>query len=296
MPTTAQSKNSVGSSVDRRKLEQVVSFTTMMVHVDVERDCEQRVQLALALADRFQAALIGVAGLALRPAFAAGGVVVYHEPTEHESRTVSARLDEMGGRFRVQGQHLKQVEWRTALELPYELMSREARAADLIIVGARHTGHSVHDLVDPGVILLRAGRPVLVVPDTIAPLQLRRVVVAWKDTRECRRAVRDALPFLQQAKEVLIVGIGESESESNAKKTLFDVGSYLLRHGVVVAHEIWRQARGPVAAELLHLVRDEGADVIVAGGYRHSRLGEWIFGGVTHELLASSPVCCMLSH
>src|SRR5262249_42403904 len=53
---------------------------------------------------------------------------------------------------------------------------------------------------------------------------------------------------------------------------------------------------GTVAAELLHLVRDEDADLIVAGGYGHSRLGEWIFGGVTHELLASSPVCCLLSH
>jgi nucleotide-binding universal stress UspA family protein len=61
-------------------------------------------------------------------------------------------------------------------------------------------------------------------------------------------------------------------------------------------HDVWRQARGPVAAELLRLVRDEGADLIVAGGYGHSRLGEWIFGGVTHELLVSSPVCCMLSH
>jgi nucleotide-binding universal stress UspA family protein len=273
-----------------------MSFTTMMVHVDVERDCEQRVQLALALADRFQAALIGVAGLALRPAFVAGGIVVYHEPTEHECRAASARLADMGGRFRVKGKHLKQVEWRTALELPYELVSREARAADLIIVGARHTGHSVHDLIDPGVILLRAGRPVLVVPDTVAPLHLRRVAVAWKDTRECRRAVRDALPFLQQAKEVLLVGIGEGESESSAKRTLSDVAAYLLRHRVAAAHEIWRQARGPVPAELLRLVRDEEVDLIVAGGYGHSRLGEWTFGGVTHELLASSPVCCMLSH
>src|SRR5262249_49334117 len=108
--TTARSETSVGSFLDRGQPNEAMSFTTMMVHLDVERDCEQRVQLALALADRFQAALIGVAGLALRPAFAAGGVVVYHEPTEHESRTVSARLDEMGGRFRVQGQHLKQVE------------------------------------------------------------------------------------------------------------------------------------------------------------------------------------------
>jgi nucleotide-binding universal stress UspA family protein len=271
-------------------------FTTMMVHLDIERDCEQRVQLALALADRFQAALIGLAGLALRPAFAAGGVVVYHEPTEHECRAASARLEDMGKRFRAQGQHLKQVEWRTALELPYELVSREARAADLIIVGARHTGGNMQDLADPGVILLRAGRPVLVVPDTVAPLQLRRAVVAWKDTRECRRAVRDALPFLQRAKEVLLVGIGEGEAESNAKRTLSDAAGYLLRHRVAAVHDVWRQARGPVAAELLRLVQDEGADLIVAGGYGHSRLGEWIFGGVTHELLVSSPVCCMLSH
>jgi nucleotide-binding universal stress UspA family protein len=296
MATTAQSESSVGSLLDRRKPEQTMSFATMMVHVDVERDSEQRVQLALALADRFQAALIGVAGLALRPAFAAGGVVVYHEPTEHDCRTAISRFDAMGKKFRTQGQHLKQVEWRTALELPHELVSREARAADLIIVGARHTGHSVHDLADPGVILLRAGRPVLVVPDTVAPLQLRRAVIAWKDTRECRRAVRDALPFLQLAKEVLIVGIGEGESESNAKRNLSDVAAYLVRHRVCVAHEVWREARGPVAAEFLHLARDEGADLIVAGGYGHSRLGEWVFGGVTHELLTSGPVCCMLSH
>ena len=280
---------------DRGTLEQMSSFATIMVHVDVVRDCEPRVQLALALADRFQTTLIGVAGLTLRPAFAAGGLVVYHEPTQDDCRAVSARLDDLGRRFRTKGQHLKQVEWRTALELPYELVSREARAADLIIVGARHPGGNVHDLVDPGVLLLRTGRPLLVVPDVVAPPQLRRVAVAWKETRECRRAVRDALPFLQRAEEILILGIDEGQPET-AKGYLSDVAGYLRRHGVVVAREVWRQARGPIAAELLHLVRDEGADLIVAGGYGHSRLGEWIFGGVTHELLASSPVCCLLSH
>ena len=202
----------------------------------------------------------------------------------------------MGKKFRDQGQCLEQVEWRTALESPYELISREARAADLVIVGARHAAGEMRDLVDPGVVLLRAGRPVLVVPDIIAPLQLRRAVVAWKDTRECRRAVRDALPFLQEAKEVLLVEIGESEAKARAKSALADVATYLVRHRVIVADQIWRQAHGPAASELLDLVRDEGADLIVAGGYGHSRLGEWIFGGVTHELLASSPVCCMLSH
>jgi nucleotide-binding universal stress UspA family protein len=288
----AQSKEP--AFLDARKSDTAMSFATIMVHVDVGRDSEQRVQLALALAERFRASLIGVAGLALQPAFAAGGIVIYREATEDDCRALRAYLDEIGRRFRGKGQHLKQIEWRTALELPHELVSREARAADLIIVGTRHTGGNVHDLVDPGAILLRAGRPVLVVPPTAAPPPLHRVLVAWKDTRECRRAVRDALPFLQRAKEVLILGIDEGQPET-AKTHLADVAGYLRRYGVA-AREMWRQARGPVAAELLRLARDESADLIVAGGYGHSRLGEWIFGGVTHELLGSTPVCCLLSH
>jgi nucleotide-binding universal stress UspA family protein len=108
--------------------------------------------------------------------------------------------------------------------------------------------------------------------------------------------VGDALPVLKQAKEVLLVEIGEDASKSEDKRSLADIARYLARHGVVVAEEIWRRARGPAATELLELVRAENADLIVAGGYGHSRLGEWIFGGVTHRLLASSPVCCLLSH
>jgi nucleotide-binding universal stress UspA family protein len=273
-----------------------MSYATMMVHLDVDRDSEQRVQLALALADRFEASLIGIAGLALRPAFSAGGVVVFAEPSEGDLRQTTASLDEMGKKFLTQGQDLKHVEWRFALKPPSELLIREARAADLVIVGTRHAGDNRNDFFDPGIVLLRAGRPILLVPDIVHPLNLRRVVIAWKDTRECRRAVRDALPFLQSAKEVLILELGEDGSESGARKALADAGSYLARHRVVVADEIWRRARGPVATELLCFVQDEKADLIVAGGYGHSRLGEWIFGGVTHELLARSPVCCLLSH
>jgi nucleotide-binding universal stress UspA family protein len=276
-----------------------MSYATMMVHVDAEHDSEQRVQLALDLAERFEATLIGIAGLALRPAFASSGIVIYGEPTERELQYMRVRLEEMGRKFCGQGQCLKQVEWRSALELPNELVARQARAADLVIVGPRHPA-SAHlgrsDLIDPGVILLRAGRPVLVVPDIVTPHAFQRVMVAWKDTCECRRAVRDALPFLHQAKEVLLLGIGEGNAQPEAKKHLADVGRYLARHRVSVAAEVARSARGTVATELLNFARDEQADLIVAGGYGHSRLGEWMFGGVTHELLAPGHVCCLLSH
>src|SRR5262249_981453 len=168
-----------------------MSFSTLMVHVDIERDCEQRVQVALALAGRFQATLIGVAGSALWPAFMAGDVALTTS-NEYDAQKVMARFDERGNAFRAQGRSLKQSEWRSALESSGELLLREGRAADLLIIGRRRSGGDY----DPGVIVLRAGRPILLVPDTVAALPLRRVVVAWKDTRECRRAVRDALPFL----------------------------------------------------------------------------------------------------
>ena len=268
-----------------------MSFATMLVHVDIEHDSERRIELAISLADRFQATLIGVAGCALWPAFIAGDVGLT-ESGQYDLQKVAARFDETGKTFRARGRSLERIEWRSALEPPGELLLREARAADLLIVGRRHSENDA----DPGVIVLRAGRPVLLAPDTVAALPLRRVVVAWKDTRECRRAVRDALPFLQQAKEVLLVGMGEHKSQSHGKKELADVAAYLVRHRVIVAAEVWRRPQRPVAAELLHVVKEEKADLIVAGCYGHSRLGEWIFGGVTRELLTASPVCCLLSH
>src|SRR5215475_6369577 len=246
---TTRSERSVGS-------EQSTSFSTMMVHVDVEHDSERRVALAIGLADRFQSALIGVAGCALWPAFMAGDVELT-ESNQYDLQKVTARLEQRGKKFRAQGRSLKQIEWRSAVEPPGELLLREARAADLLVIGRGRSG----DDLDPGVIVLRAGRPVLLVPDTVAALPLRRVVVAWKDTRESRRAVRDALPFLQEAKEVVLVEVGEDESQSQAKKNLADVAAYLVRHGVIVAAEVWRQPRRSAAAELLHVVQEEKADL-----------------------------------
>ena len=202
-----------------------MSIAAIMVHVDVERDCEQRVQFALDLADRFQAALIGVAGLPLRPAFAAGGVVIYREPTQDDyaPRRPASRRWERSSAFRAS----ISSRWNGAPLLNYRPSSSCGRPGRRTSSwsGRRARGRNVRDLVEPGVILLRAGRPVLVVPDVIGPLQLRRVVVACKDTRECRRAVRDALPFLREAKEVLVVEIGEEDSKSEDKRNLADIAT-----------------------------------------------------------------------
>lgn len=75
-----------------------------------------------------------------------------------------------------------------------------------------------------------------------------------------------------------------------------DVGRYLNRHHITGGARVILHRDGSAAALLIRLTQDEGADLLVTGAYGHSRLGEWIFGGVTHELLATSPICCLMSH
>jgi len=168
----------------------------------------------------------------------------------------------------------------------------EARAADLLVVGRQ--AEDVARSLDPGSVVLRAGRPVIVVPPNIDTLEAARIIVGWKDTREARRALRDALPFLQRAEAVTIVEVSETEARAHARAA--DVTRYLGRHKVQVGPSIAARTKGGVADELIRLAKVEGADLIVAGAYGHSRLGEWAFGGVTRDLLASSPVCCLFSH
>lgn len=273
-----------------------MSFAVLMVHVEIEPFSTRRVALAVDLAERFHAALIGVAGWAPRPAFAAEGVVIDAALTTRELDDMRARLAQTEAAFRLAAKPLRHVEWRGGLEFPIELVLRSARAADLLVLGRVPTAGDRYNALDLGSALLRAGRPVLAVPPEVDRLSARRIVVAWKDTRECRRALVDALPFLFEADQVLLLEVCERGTEAEAERRLEDVTAYLVRHRVAVGAKAYLHAKGTIAATLLGFVEDEKADLLVAGGYGHSRLGEWIFGGVTRELLEKSPVCCLLSH
>ena len=274
-----------------------MSYKILITHLDLDEGGEGRVSLAAALAQRFDAALIGVSAWAPSPAFGADGAMIESMPELPDLAVMEDLLKARGDRFRaIAG---KAAEWRSGIELPTEFVVRECRAADLLILGG-----SPHPMlrdpyggVDPGAVLLRAGRPILLVPPGVASLAGKRIAVAWKDTREARRAMTDALPLLQQAEMVAIVEICAPEEEASTRPRLADVRQFLARHGVGTACEHVRPIEeGTATSSLLGFVRDEAIDLIVAGGYGHSRLGEWIFGGVTRDLLTHSPVCCLLSH
>jgi nucleotide-binding universal stress UspA family protein len=188
------------------------------------------------------------------------------------------------------------MEWRSALAWPTDFVARNARAADLIVTGPQAAAADATSRVDTGDLVMRAGRPVLVVPPGAEFLRLNSVVVAWKDTREARRAVNDALPLLHKAREVIVVELlDEGADKAAAKARVDDVARWLVRREIS-ASSIATRALVGVTNRLTTLAQDEGAGIIVAGAYGHSRFQEWVFGGVTRDLLTQQSCCALLSH
>jgi nucleotide-binding universal stress UspA family protein len=134
------------------------------------------------------------------------------------------------------------------------------------------------------------------VPPASKPGKFETIFVAWKNTREAARAVAEAMPFLQRASQV-IVGLVEEEgaSEQFGIEPGADIGRYLSRHGV--AAEI-RPINGWVYAgeALLNEAQRTGAQMIVMGGYGHSRFREWVLGGATRHLLTHAGVPVLMAH
>jgi nucleotide-binding universal stress UspA family protein len=275
-----------------------MSYAAIMVQVDVDGELNGRVRLAAQLADRFQSHLIGISSWMPRPPFMVEGVNIDPELTDADLQRMSDALTKRGEAFKVAvGLDERRVDWRCAREFPSEYIAREARAADVVIISREREAFDPYVFPDPGALLLRVGRPVLAVPPGIDTLSGRRVVVAWKDTREARRAIEDALPFLHRADDVIVAEVCESSDEvASCQNRLRDVAQYLGRHRIKAVAERVRPVEGTIVNSLIKLAQAESSDLIVAGAYGHSRLGEWVFGGVTQALLAHSPVCCLFSH
>jgi len=271
-----------------------VTFATLMVHVDIEPKCDARVRLAAKLAERFASTLIGISACILPPYPAEGAYFVTKEFVEQERQDMRASLKRAEAAFRTAAGNTSRLEWRSEIELPENYIVSEARAADLIIAG-RESPRDVCRSLDPGAAALRTGRPLLAVPPGVDVLKADRILIGWKETREARRALQDSLPLLHVAKSISIAAVCDKDTEATSRRHIDDVVQYLARHRIS-ASAITAVAKDSVATELIRMARNEDADLIVTGAYGHSRLGEWIFGGVTKDLLASSPICCLLAN
>ncbi len=273
-----------------------MTYAAIMVYVEADATPEHRVRLAATLADKFNSRLIGLSALGVPPPIVANGMVL-DEPTSIDIDLMRAKLANKGGWFnRIAGDDQRRIEWRSALDLPIEAVTREARSADLVVIGQMKATGGAYRALDPGEAVLKMGRPTLVVPDGVSTLRAEHVVIGWKDTREARRAVYDALPLLQGATRVTIVGACKGDEEKTALRHLDDLTRYLTLHRINGGPRVILEQRGSGAAQLIRVAQEEGADLLVTGAYGHSRLGEWVFGGMTRDLIATSPICCLMSH
>ena len=171
---------------------------------------------------------------------------------QYQIEAINKWLEQQSNRFREIATPIRpKVEWRSAADIPVDFVAAQARAADIAIIARGHLRTDPYYALDPGAALLTMGRPVLTVPPGIEALQAQRIVIAWKDTREARRAVREALPLLREAREVFVIKASDDGSESQAQKHVDDVAGYLVRHRVIVAAKSVERIQTTAAAELI---------------------------------------------
>lgn len=183
---------------------------------------------------------------------------------------------------------------------PQNTAALHARYADLSVlpavprdaIDAMYAHDHFHDL------LRHSGRPVLVVPEgSTATLPPRRAVIAWKPTREASRAIADAMPLLRRAQAVDVVVIDPVVAEGgHGADPGADIAAHLARHGLQVEVVVRESMNFSVAYALLDHARAVGADLLVAGGYGHSRMREAVLGGTTRELLQTTHLPVLFSH
>ena len=225
-----------------------------------------------------------------------GLVDVYKTLRDHGERNVATRKERLAKE--PISSEVRLVE--SLFVEPYQMAAHVAHYADLSVV-AGATGDTIEaDLTHAylGSLLIESGRPVLMVPPRCKlPMLPRHIVAAWKPTREATRAFHDAMPLLKAADVVDILVLNPMGGErGHGEQPGADIATHLARHGVKANVVVLQSGRESVGSALIQQAEKAGAQLLVAGGYGHSRFREWALGGVTRELLDSATLPVLFSH
>jgi nucleotide-binding universal stress UspA family protein len=275
-------------------------YKSILVHVDLDdAGTADRVQLALHLAEDCHATVIGVAA-SLPPAtielLASGGAaiaagVMVGAPDDLDERFATARAEFLRW---TDGAPVRAT-WRTAVDFPAPAIASMAACADLLVVGPGRRSSPANSYLDYGDVIMRAGRPVLMVPHGTSRLNQSAAVVAWRNTRESRRALADALPLLATTAAVTLLHVREASDDAEEARSIADAKDFLAAHSIGATVETVDQVRGSSTEALLEFAGGVQAGFLVAGTYGHSRVREWVFGGVSRDLLQDCRIACLFS-
>lgn len=269
-----------------------------MVSVAVGRSNQALLRSVNALAERFHCGVIGVA--ACRPIhIVCPNYCVPAKLFGEDRKQIEKELRAAEAEFRAAlPDRIGRVEWRscTTLSPISDYLAREARSADIVVVGVgrNSTPQDVTRQLDVPNLVMQIGRPVVIVPEVAAETAFDRILVGWRETREAQRAVADALPFLLKATRVTVVAVAARDELIEVRNQVVDVVGWLGCHGVQ-AQSLVRASRGAHAEQLSAIADELECGLVVAGAYGYVRNCEWALGGVTTDLLRPTTRCSLLS-
>ena len=280
-----------------------MSYRTILLHLDHDPRNGVRLALSLGLARDFGAHLVG---LHVTPApvppylYGEAAVTVSADLIEAQRALAAERAAALRAAFEdaCAGAGLS-GDWRTGEGDAADVVSGQARYADLTVVGQTEPGVLETRLVMqlPERVALGGGGPVLVVPyaGEFAAGFGRRPLVAWNGGREAARARHDALPLLlRRAEEVIVLEVDPPDDAPGLNAV--EAATLLARHGLKVDAQYTVSGGVPVGDVLLSRLADLGCDLLVMGAYGHSRARELVLGGATRALLDHMTAPVLLSH
>ena len=278
-----------------------MSYKTILVHCDASPRLSQRLDVAVDLAQRHGAHLVGVHVQAPFdvPAFADGMMPMDDLFALYET---AAKAEQDGAKVSfekaIKGTHLP-TEWRLVNGYVDDELAVHARYADLLVVGQTDPDAVSMTPTDlPETVALSAGRPTLVIPHIgVRSKPDGTVMLCWNASRESARAATDALPFLTAAEKVIVLVVDPRSSKNgHGPEPGADVATWLTRHGVKVTVQRDVAADADIGGVILSRAADHGVDLIVMGLYGHSRMRELVLGGASRTLLSSMTVPVLMAH
>jgi nucleotide-binding universal stress UspA family protein len=255
---------------------------------------------AISIAEAFGAHLLGVAFAyePVIPGSVMGGIPpefleAQRSESEKSARSAIARFEQAAKRA---GISFETRVLSASVSGASDLLGRIGRRFDIVVLGQPTRDKPMpEEVIDEGV-LFECGRPVIFVPFIQkAGLKLDRVMLCWDGGRTATRAIADSMPFLEKAKQVEVVVVGSKPPKSDEISGA-DIGQHLARHGLKVDVKRITSPDIDVPSTILSYAADSSADMIVMGGYGHSRLREFVLGGATRGLLESMTVPVLMSH
>jgi nucleotide-binding universal stress UspA family protein len=280
-----------------------MALRDILVYIDDGPRCSIRLDAALGLAVKHGAHLTGLYVIT-RPHIP--GYVRAEIPDDllqRQARAVGRAAADAETMF---GEHARRAgvngEWRCVEGAASSVVGLHGRYADIVVVGQRDPSgeEGAYDRTMPDDVILDVGRPVLVIPQGGEfPVIGERVLVAWNASRPATRAVNDALPLLERAKQVIVMAVNprtEEGERGHGEIPNADICLHLARHGVRVEAQSQYAEDLDVGPLLLSRAIDEGIDLIVCGAYGHARWREIVLGGVTRHLLEHMTIPVLMSH